>query len=608
MPELIAGKYEVLETIGRGGMGTVYKASQRNLDRVVAIKMLSEELAADADSRARFQQEATIVARLNHPNIVAVYDIEPHNHTFCIIMEYLEGESLQAKIDRDVVVAEHEALGIGAQIARALHYAHARGIIHRDVKPDNIFVTRPGVAKIMDFGIARFLESKLKTQTGVSMGTPKFMSPEQVTGRNIDAQTDVYSLGVCLYFALAGRPPFDGENAISIATRHLYDQPVPPSEYNTAITPAAEKVVMKALEKSKAVRYSSADEMADALDAAAGAKTPIRLAGPEGVQADLKGATRRMPAHTPRGTDSEVYVNETPLPITPSGIHRMEELLAEEKGPASEPADEKRAIPDFSFEPRPQPTPSPASGQPQRRWWLAVIVPGLVIVAAVFATRNWTGGSGKGGTAAHGPAGAAEAEYERIKAEEVTLLASRKTAEAVRQWEEFRRQHPEYAPPEIEARLDQLTAQLPAGETSALAERRERKGRAYVNSRNALAKAYLEGARTLRPGAKLASLIELLDRELTHTLQLRDAERASRAQAAFARAEGAGFVGAEMEAALRDAVELDPENWNCWLGLAACYRKSGYTDDARVALLVVQSYASGEARQRAARELRELDE
>src|SRR5688572_17584076 len=127
MPELIAGKYEVLQVIGRGGMGTVYKAVQRSLDRMVAIKMLSEELAADPEFRARFQQEATVVARLNHPNIVQVYDIEPHNHTFCIIMEFVEGENLQAKIDRDVAMPEQDAVRIGVQVSRALHYAHSQG-------------------------------------------------------------------------------------------------------------------------------------------------------------------------------------------------------------------------------------------------------------------------------------------------------------------------------------------------------------------------------------------------------------------------------------------------------------------------------------------------
>src|SRR5690606_29320371 len=268
MPDIIADKYEVLETIGRGGMGTVYKARQRNLDRIVAIKMLSEELASDPEFRARFQQEATVVARLNHPNIVQIHDIEVHGNTFCIIMEYVDGENLQAKIDRDVTLPENEIVTIGAQVARALAYAHSRGVIHRDIKPDNIHVTPKGVAKVMDFGIARFLDSKLKTQTGISMGTPKFMSPEQVTGKNVDGQTDLYSLGICLYYCLAGRPPFEGENAISVATRHLYEQPEPPSKLNPSISPAVEKAILKALEKQKNNRYKTGTEMADALEAA----------------------------------------------------------------------------------------------------------------------------------------------------------------------------------------------------------------------------------------------------------------------------------------------------------------------------------------------------
>ena len=182
MSELIAGKYEILEVIGRGGMGTVYKARQHNLDRIVALKMLSEEMASDPEFRARFQQEAQVVARLNHPNIVAVYDIEPYQATFCIIMEFVDGKSLQKIIDEGGL-PERDVLLIGAQIARALHYAHEQGVVHRDVKPDNILVTRENIAKITDFGIARFRESKLRTQTGISMGTPRFMSPEQEIGR-----------------------------------------------------------------------------------------------------------------------------------------------------------------------------------------------------------------------------------------------------------------------------------------------------------------------------------------------------------------------------------------------------------------------------------------
>ncbi|MGC8842152.1 MAG: serine/threonine protein kinase, partial [Candidatus Sumerlaeaceae bacterium] len=208
MSELIAGKYEILEEIGRGGMGSVYKAYQQNLDRIVAIKILSPELASDPDFRARFQREAKIVARLVHPNIVAVYDIEPHANTCCIIMEYVDGQSLQKLIEA-AALDERTTLLIGAQIARALHYAHEHGVIHRDVKPDNILVTPQKVAKITDFGIARFREGKFRTQTGVSMGTPRFMSPEQLTGHELDGRCDLYSLGVCLYYCLTGRVPFD---------------------------------------------------------------------------------------------------------------------------------------------------------------------------------------------------------------------------------------------------------------------------------------------------------------------------------------------------------------------------------------------------------------
>ncbi|MCX7011784.1 MAG: serine/threonine-protein kinase, partial [Candidatus Sumerlaeota bacterium] len=180
---IVNGRYEVLAEIGRGGMGVVFRAKQRSLDRVVAIKMLSRELAGDLEFRHRFLQEAQVIARLQHDNIISVYDIEQDRGTFFIIMEYVQGVSLQEVLRKQGRLPPERAADLVGQVARALGYAHGKGIIHRDIKPDNIMVVdAQKKAKVMDFGIARVSDSSLKTQTGISMGTPKYMSPEQAKG------------------------------------------------------------------------------------------------------------------------------------------------------------------------------------------------------------------------------------------------------------------------------------------------------------------------------------------------------------------------------------------------------------------------------------------
>ncbi|GEM_PF-560541 len=264
---IINDRYEVLAQIGRGGMGVVFRANQRSLNRIVAIKMLSRELAADAEFRQRFQQEAQVIARLQHENIVTVYDIESDRGTFFIIMEFVEGVSLQELLRTGRRLAPERAARLVAQVARALGYAHNKGIIHRDIKPDNIMVVDDEQkAMVMDFGIARVADSTLKTQTGVSMGTPKYMSPEQARGQHVDARSDLYSLGVVLYACATGELPFDGDSPFTVALKHMQEPPPPPREKAPDLPQALEDIILKALCKERNGRFQTGEEFATALE------------------------------------------------------------------------------------------------------------------------------------------------------------------------------------------------------------------------------------------------------------------------------------------------------------------------------------------------------
>lgn len=617
-PQVIAGKYEVLETIGRGGMGTVYKAVQRNLDRVVAVKMLSEDLASDPEFRARFQQEATVVARLSHPNIVAVYDIETHNHTFCIIMEYLEGENLQAKIDRDVTLPERDVVLIGAQVSRALGYAHSQGIIHRDIKPDNIHVTPAGVAKVMDFGIARFLDSKLKTQTGISMGTPKFMSPEQVTGKNVDGQTDLYSLGVCLYYCLAGRPPFDGENAIAVATRHLYEQPEPPSRFNQSITPAVEKVVMRALEKQKAERYATGFDLADALEGTLGIKTPIRIAE-EGAAEIYAGATQRMSVQQVGGAAAEMYLEDEPGNSDPS----MEAATAgtpqrlRRSGWANITPVKVRSMSGLDDFKSPNLTPTSRTSttaaqaiQATRRWWPAIAAFALFCVGGAYLAFH--GGADKlpiqTDPASSAPRSVQE-EYFQVLRNAQEQSRSGRPAEAIDLLQSFSKRHPNFKTEEIQDQMHVYQSQLPVT-SDELIQRRVRLGNRFAAENPAVATAYL---RTVTPeqsrfaANRLPTLVSMVDRPL----KLSEVEKVT-AENAFSRAQkqrdgGAGGSSKEAEDAYLNAIKINHENARYWIGLGDFYRSQGRIDDARVMYGEGLRRGEGEERGEAQRKLNELN-
>lgn len=258
-------RYRIVSQLGRGGMAIVYKAYQPSLDRYVAIKFLLPQVVPNPTMIKRFKQEAKLSASLRHPYIVAVLDFGERQKIAYLVMEYVGGETLQTKLGRPMDLAR--ALRIAAQVASALDYAHSHGVIHRDVKPSNILLARDDWALLSDFGIAKALQSATAlTQTGMFIGTPEYMAPEQGQGREVDARCDIYALGVVLFEMLAGRPPFTGDTPISVMLKHCTEPLPSPRELNPDIPEAVEEIVMTATAKEPNGRYSSAGQMAAAIE------------------------------------------------------------------------------------------------------------------------------------------------------------------------------------------------------------------------------------------------------------------------------------------------------------------------------------------------------
>ncbi|HCJ51953.1 MAG: serine/threonine protein kinase [Gallionellales bacterium CG_4_10_14_3_um_filter_54_96] len=258
------GRYEVLGELGQGAMGVVYKAKDPLIDRQVAIKTINLSLAEDEldEYEGRFYQEAKAAGRLNHPNIVTIYDVGKSGDIAYIAMEFLQGRELRDIMRDDGNMPVDQVLDIVAQVASGLAYAHEHGIVHRDIKPSNIMVIRDGHAKITDFGIARMASSAVRTQTGMVLGSPKYMSPEQVLGKDIDQRSDIFSLGVMLYEMLTGEAPFLGENVNAIMYQTLNAVPKAPSSLNAGVPEMLNFIVAKALAKERDDRYQNAKDFA----------------------------------------------------------------------------------------------------------------------------------------------------------------------------------------------------------------------------------------------------------------------------------------------------------------------------------------------------------
>jgi len=286
---VIAGRYEVGNLIGRGGMADVYEGIDTRLGRTVAIKLLKSDLANDPSFEARFRQEAQASARMGHPTIVRIYDAgeeittdeygNQHKYPF-IVMEYVKGKLLRDLL-HERRLTRNEAIEWASGVLTALEFSHRAGVIHRDIKSANIMITDSGQVKVMDFGIARAISDSSATQAHTSgiVGTAQYFSPEQAKGENVDARTDLYSTGVLLYEMLCGRPPFKGESAVSVAYQHVSEAVIPPSEFDSSISPELDAVVLRGLAKDREDRFQTAEEFREHLIAAANG-SPATMAAP----------------------------------------------------------------------------------------------------------------------------------------------------------------------------------------------------------------------------------------------------------------------------------------------------------------------------------------
>ena len=302
------GQYQIKAEVGRGGMATVYRGYQPSLNRAVAVKVLAGELARDPDFRQRFQREAHAVAQLAHPHILAVYDFgeDPATGVVYLVAQFVDGGTLASRMGSPMPPTE--AARIAAQIARALAFAHAAGVIHRDIKPGNVLMTSDGHPLLSDFGIAKIMAETRMTRTGTSLGTPAYMSPEQAQGMPVDHRSDIYALGVMLYEMLAGTLPFQADTPVALLHQHVATPPPPLRERVPGIPKNLEKIVMRALAKNPDDRYATAGEFADALEAE---ETGRRK------QFGLRLGRKEMPTPTPTPVPVGATSVAGPVPGTP---------------------------------------------------------------------------------------------------------------------------------------------------------------------------------------------------------------------------------------------------------------------------------------------------
>jgi eukaryotic-like serine/threonine-protein kinase len=312
-PRLLGGRYELDGVVGRGGMAEVYRARDIRLDRIVAIKTLRTDLARDQTFQARFRREAQSAASLNHPSIVAVYDTGEDMATGVpvpyIVMEYVDGRTVRDLLQEGHRLLPERSLEIIDGVLRALEYSHQAGIVHRDIKPGNVMVTRNGDIKVMDFGIARAMSDAqaTMTQTAQVIGTAQYLSPEQARGERVDARSDLYSAGCLLYELLTGRPPFTGDSPVAIAYQHVRENPIPPTRIDPDIPRWADAVVLKAMAKAPADRYQSAAEMrADLQRAAQG--MPVAAVAPPTRMDMYDPRTQRMGADQMMGAGATTRI------------------------------------------------------------------------------------------------------------------------------------------------------------------------------------------------------------------------------------------------------------------------------------------------------------
>src|SRR5438477_1403000 len=295
----LLGRYEIVAELGKGAMGVVYRANDPMLNRILAIKTINTEEAGHegmAEYEARFYTEAKAAGSLNHPNIIIVYDIGKSGHLVSMAMEYIEGHELRALLAQGQSLPVVQAVDVAAQVGEGLAYAQQHPVVHRDIKPANIMITPEGRAKIADFGIARMRSSETRTQTGVIMGSPKYISPEQVVGKRADHRSDIFSLGVILYECLTGSTPFNGEGLSALMYQITNHDPAPPSSGNSQVPVMLDYIIAKVLAKAPEARYQSAADFAN----------------------DLREC--RLQMETGQGAGPALLATRPPIPVAPQGV------------------------------------------------------------------------------------------------------------------------------------------------------------------------------------------------------------------------------------------------------------------------------------------------
>ncbi|MEU2660617.1 protein kinase [Streptomyces sp. NPDC007325] len=426
------GRYQLRDLLGEGGMASVYLAYDSALDRQVAIKTLHTELGREQSFRERFRREAQAVAKLSHTNIVSVFDtgedtldggLMPY-----IVMEYVEGQPLGSALAADVrqygAMPADKALKVTADVLAALEVSHEMGLVHRDIKPGNVMMTKRGVVKVMDFGIARAMQSGVTsmTQTGMVVGTPQYLSPEQALGRPVDARSDLYSVGIMLFQLLTGRLPFDADSPLAIAYAHVQEEPVAASSVNRSVTPAMDALIARALRKNPNERFPSAAAMRDeclrVLSAGQTAAPVIVPGAPVGSGSGVGSAVFPPVGQTPPPHSAphvqQPYPAHTPQP-GPYGPPTPAPAAAHAPAPgygypqqAPTPAPGYQTPPPVSYAPAPAPAPA-AAGRRTMPLLAGALAVAVIAVGGVVAfnmldkddtggTTGATGATGTGGT------------------------------------------------------------------------------------------------------------------------------------------------------------------------------------------------------------------
>jgi serine/threonine-protein kinase len=337
MGQVLNGRYELEQRIGDGGMAVVYQGRDRVLGRLVAIKVLREQYVADAAFLSRFRREAQSAAALSHPNIVNIYDVGEDAGLHYIVMEYVPGRNLKDLIRAEGALGPRRTVELGRQICAALGYAHARGLVHRDIKPQNILVTPEGLVKVADFGIAKGLHDSHLTATGIAMGTVHYASPEQVEGKEATPASDIYAAGVVLYEMLTGRLPFEGETPVSIALKHINETPLRLRAYNPQVPAGLETIVLTALAKAPADRFPTAEALGQALADYQYYSSPRTAALQTGATARTAAVPvqRLQSGARAGGGRAALDVRSGPLPRSQSAARASRRVM-----PASGPRDE----------------------------------------------------------------------------------------------------------------------------------------------------------------------------------------------------------------------------------------------------------------------------